>query len=59
MEKLVIKTFTTKPLEITGFDNDNELEIDVFGECIWLQKDQVKQVIQFLQTEVERLESKE
>jgi hypothetical protein len=58
MEKLVIKT-NTKPLEITGFDKDNELEIDVFGECIWLQKDQVKQVIQFLQTEVERIESKE
>jgi hypothetical protein len=58
MEKLIIKT-NTKPLEITGFDKDKELEIDVFGECIWLQKDQVKQVIQFLQTEVERLESKE
>ena len=58
MEKLIIDTHL-KTMKLVGFDDDNELEILIWDEIIWLQKDQVKQIIQFLQNEVEKLEKTE
>jgi DNA polymerase III sliding clamp (beta) subunit (PCNA family) len=58
MGNLIIET-KTKAIEVKGFDSDNELEIEIQDEPIWLNKDQVIELIDFLKAELEKLEDEQ
>lgn len=55
MENLQITT-QTKTIRLTGFDTDNELEIQVADEPIWLKKEEVIQMIEFLKLELKKFD---
>lgn len=38
----------SKTIKVYEIDRDGEIEIDVYGESIWLSKEQVKQLIDSL-----------
>jgi hypothetical protein len=56
MENLIIET-KTKAIKVKAFDSEKELEIEIQDEPIWLNKDQVIELIDFLKSEVEKLEN--
>ena len=58
MGNLIIET-KTKAIEVKEFDSDNELEIEIQDEPIWLNKDQVIELIDFLKSELEKLEDEQ
>jgi hypothetical protein len=58
MGNLIIET-KTKAIKVKGFDSDNELEIEIQDEPIWLNKDQVIELIDFLKYELEKLEDEQ
>jgi len=56
MESLIIET-KTKAIKVKGFDSEKELEIEIQDEPIWLDKEQVKELLGFLKAELEKLEN--
>lgn len=36
---------------ISGYDSDHEIEININGSCVYLEKSEVNELIRFLQSE--------
>jgi hypothetical protein len=51
---MTIRKSNGKEITLVGFDEDNELEIEIMGEPIWLSLHEANQIKNFLSTEIEK-----
>ncbi len=51
---MTIRKSNGKEITLVGFDEDNELEIEIMGESIWLSLHEANQIKNFLSTEIEK-----
>lgn len=51
---MTIRKSNGKEITLVGFDEDNELEIEIMGESIWLNLHESNQIKNFLTREIEK-----
>ncbi len=51
---MIIQKPNEKYIKLVSFDEDNELEIEIMGEPIWLSLHEANQIKNFLSIEIEK-----
>jgi hypothetical protein len=51
---MIIQKSNEKYIKLVSFDEDNELEIEIMGEPIWLSLHEANQIKNFLSREIEK-----
>jgi len=54
---MIIQKPNKKYIKLVSFDEDNELEIEIMGESIWLSLHEANQIKNFLSREIDKQSS--